>query len=122
MDAIKPGFWSDSQPINLIKGALNHRLKSHIETARRYKYLPRAVCAPYVTVCQPVCWETARTRKNIAPVQFAQKSGTLLTPCETVENGQATNLIKSMDGSITESISLYNCYYGGEIPPHKSAY
>lgn len=51
MDAIKPGFWSDSEPINLIRDALNHAEIAHTD-GLQVKYLPLGVGARYVTVCQ----------------------------------------------------------------------
>lgn len=53
MDAIKPGFWSGSEPINLIRDALNRGEIAHTDGVQ-VKYLPRAVGARYVTVCQPL--------------------------------------------------------------------
>lgn len=79
MDAIKPGFRSDSRPINLIRDAPNRGEIAHT-AGSQVKYLPRGVGARRVTVCQPlpprrppdrtahthaVCWEPSRTRKKI---------------------------------------------------------
>lgn len=53
MDAIKPGFRSDSQPINLIRDAPNRGEIAHT-AGKQVKYLPRGVGARCVTVCQPL--------------------------------------------------------------------
>lgn len=140
MDAIKPGFRSDSQPINLIRDAPNRGEIAHT-AGKQVKYLPRGVGARCVTVCQPlppaVLQTGVRTRtpsvrnrlarvkkKNIyiyiAPVQFALEV-TAPSPHLVVrgEKHGTTNLSGSMKGSIKESINVHSSYYGAGIPTHK---
>lgn len=52
MDAIKSGFWSDSEPINLIRDALNRAETTHTK-GLRVKYLPRGCRCDSLTVAAP---------------------------------------------------------------------
>lgn len=44
MDAIKPAFWSDSEPINLIRDALNRGEIAHTD-GEQVQYLARGGCS-----------------------------------------------------------------------------
>lgn len=85
MDAIKPGFWSDSEPINLISDALNRGERAHMEDVQ-VKYLPRGRRRDSLSVVAPrrptVNWHRRSrvrtrippgTRKSIAQVLLAKR-------------------------------------------------
>lgn len=57
MDAIMPGLWSDSEPINLIRDALNRGEIAHIRRAGKM-FAPLPKKSPRVSVLGVTVWQS----------------------------------------------------------------